>query len=39
MTGIDDKQLVDEAVAVPVVAAPVDVARLEVLHDILNKIL
>ena len=39
VTSINDKQLVDETVAVPVVEAPVDVTGLQHLHDILHQIL
>ena len=39
LSGIDDEQLVDETVAIPVVEAPVDVAGLQHLHDVLHQIL
>ena len=39
LTGIDDEQLVDEAIAVPVVAAPVDAEGLQHFHDVLHEIL
>ena len=39
MAGIDDEQLVDEAVAIPVVEAPVDVTLLEHVYDVLDQIL
>ena len=39
VTGIDDEQLVDEAVAVPVIEAPVDIAGFQLLHDVLHQIL
>ena len=40
MTGIDDQQLIDVAIAIPVVFAPVDLRiPLEYIHDVLNKIL
>ena len=38
-SGIDDEQLVDEIVAIPVVKAPVDVAGLQHLHNVLHQIL
>ena len=37
MTGIDDEQLVDKAVAIPVVEAPVDMACFQHLHDVLHQ--
>ena len=39
VTSIDNQQLVDIAVTVPVVFAPVDVECLQFVHDILNQIL
>ena len=39
VAGIDNEQLVDESVAVPVVKAPVDMAGTEHLHDVLHQIL
>ena len=39
LASVDDEQLVDVAVAIPVVSAPVDILCLQDIHDILNQIL
>ena len=40
LAGIDDEKLVDEAVAIPVVTAPVDIGfLLKHGHDVLNQVL
>ena len=39
LAGIDDEQLVDVAVVIPVVEAPVDVECFQYFHDVLDQIL